>query len=80
MSRPIPSRRTPRPSSIIYCMASTSGRCGSSRSMRARDVSEATAAKVRDVAEHDGRVLTSGTLAFIEAHVGRAIQPTLPLW
>jgi hypothetical protein len=46
----------------------------------ARDVSEAIAAKVRDAAEHDGRVLTSGTLAFIEAHVGRAIQPTLPLW
>jgi hypothetical protein len=28
------------------------------------------------VAEHEGRDLKSGTLAFIEAHVGRAIQPT----
>jgi hypothetical protein len=26
------------------------------------------------------RELTSGTLAFIEAHVGRVLQPTLPLW
>jgi hypothetical protein len=46
----------------------------------ARDVSEAIAAKIRDVAENEGRELTSGTLAFIEAHVGRVIQPTLPLW
>jgi hypothetical protein len=46
----------------------------------ARDVSEAIAIKVRDVAEHEGHELTSGTLAFIEAHVGRVIQPTLPLW
>jgi hypothetical protein len=38
------------------------------------------AAKVRDVAARDGRELTSGTLAFIEDHVGRALQPTLPLW
>jgi hypothetical protein len=46
----------------------------------ARDVSEAMAAKVRDVAARDGRELTSGTLAFIEDHVGHALQPTLPLW
>jgi hypothetical protein len=46
----------------------------------ARDMSEAIAAKVRDVAEHEGRELTSGTLAFIETHIGRVIQPTLPLW
>jgi hypothetical protein len=46
----------------------------------ARDVSEAIATKVRDVAEHEGRELTSGTLAFIEAHMGRVMQPTLPLW
>jgi hypothetical protein len=46
----------------------------------ARDVSETMAAKVRDVAEHEGRELTSGTLAFIEDHIGRALQPTLPLW
>jgi hypothetical protein len=46
----------------------------------ARDVSEAIAAKVRDVAEHERRELTSGTLAFIDAHIGRVIQPTLPLW
>jgi hypothetical protein len=45
-----------------------------------RDVSEAIAAKVRDVAEHERQELTSGTLAFIEAHIGRVIQPTLPLW
>ena len=45
-----------------------------------RDVSEAIAAKVRDVAEHEGRELTSGTLAFIEDHIGRALQPPLPLW
>jgi hypothetical protein len=45
-----------------------------------RDVSEAIAAKVRDVAEHEGRELTSGTLAFIGDHIGRALQPTLPLW
>jgi hypothetical protein len=37
-------------------------------------------AKVRDVAEHEGREPTSGTLAFIEDHIGRVIQPTLPLW
>jgi hypothetical protein len=46
----------------------------------ARDVSQAIAAKVRDVVEHEGHELTSGTLAFIEDHVGRALQPTLPLW
>ena len=45
-----------------------------------RDVSEAIAAKVRDVAEHEGRELTGGTLAFIEDHIGRALQPTLPQW
>jgi hypothetical protein len=45
-----------------------------------RDVSEAIAAKVRDVAEHEGRELTSGTLAFIGDHIGRALQPTWPLW
>jgi hypothetical protein len=45
-----------------------------------RDVSESIAAKVRDVAEHELIELTSGTLDFIEAHIGRARQPTLPLW
>jgi hypothetical protein len=40
----------------------------------------AIAAKVRDVAEHEGRELTMGTIAFIEDHVGRVSQPTLPLW
>ena len=45
-----------------------------------RDVSEAIAAKVRDVAEHEGRELTSGTTSFIEDHIGRLVQPTLPLW
>ena len=46
----------------------------------ARDVSETIAAKVRDVAGQEGRELTSGTLAFIETQIGRAVQPTLPLW
>jgi hypothetical protein len=45
-----------------------------------RDVSEVIAAKVRDVAEHEGRELTGGTLLFIEAHTGSALQPSLPLW
>ena len=45
-----------------------------------RDVSEVIAAKVMDVAGHEGRELTSGTLAFIKEHIDRAIQPTLPLW
>ena len=45
-----------------------------------RDVSESIAAKVRDVAEHELIELTSGTPDFIEAHIGRARQPTLPLW
>jgi hypothetical protein len=46
----------------------------------ARDVSETIAAKVRDVAEHEGRELTMGTTAFIEDHIGRVLQPTLALW
>jgi hypothetical protein len=45
-----------------------------------RDVSEAIAAKVRDVAQHEGWELTSGTISFIEAHIRRVSQPTLPLW
>jgi hypothetical protein len=45
-----------------------------------RDVSEAIAAKVRDVADQEGRDLTAGTLAFIEVHIGRVVQPKLPLW
>ena len=46
----------------------------------ARDVSEAIAAKVRDVAEHEDIELTSGTLDFIEMHTERMLQPILPLW
>jgi hypothetical protein len=46
----------------------------------ARDVSESIATKVRDVAEHEARELTSGTLAFIEPHIERVVQPSLPLW
>jgi hypothetical protein len=46
----------------------------------ARDVSETIAAKVRHVAEREGRELTTGTAAFIEVQIGRVIQPTLPLW
>jgi hypothetical protein len=34
----------------------------------ARDVSENIAVKIRDVAQREGRDLTSGTRAFIEAH------------
>jgi hypothetical protein len=45
-----------------------------------KDVSEAIAAKVREVADHEDQELTSGTLAFIEEHIGRISQPTLPLW
>ena len=45
-----------------------------------RDVSEAIAAKVRDVAEREDIELTSGTLDFIEMHTERMLQPTLPLW
>jgi hypothetical protein len=44
-----------------------------------RDVSEAMARKVREIAEREDE-LTQGTLDFIEAHIGRVIQPTLPLW
>ena len=45
-----------------------------------RDVSEAIAVKVRDVAEHDDIELTNGTLDFIEMHAEHVRQPTLPLW
>jgi hypothetical protein len=46
-----------------------------------REVSEIIAAKVRDVAGHDERELTSGTLDFIEAHSERIEQQqVLPLW
>jgi hypothetical protein len=46
-----------------------------------RDVSQIIAAKVRDVARHDERELTSGTRDFIEAHTGPAErQRVLPLW
>jgi hypothetical protein len=45
-----------------------------------RDVSEPIAAKVRDVAQREGRELTTGTTAFIEDHIGGVLQPTLPLW
>jgi hypothetical protein len=39
----------------------------------ARDVSENIAAKIREVAQREGRDLTSGTRAFIEAHSQRTI-------
>jgi hypothetical protein len=46
-----------------------------------RDVSQIIAAKVRDVAQHDERELTSGTRDFIEAHSDPADQQqVLPLW
>src|SRR6478736_2597418 len=43
-----------------------------------RDVSEAMAYRVRT--ERDHYELTQGTLDFIEAHMGRVRQPTLPHW
>jgi hypothetical protein len=45
-----------------------------------RDVSEAMARKVREIAERDDYELTEGTLEFLESHLERAVQPTLPLW
>ena len=46
-----------------------------------RDVSQVIAAKVRDVARHDGQGLTGGTRDFIEAHGDPADQQqVLPLW
>ena len=45
-----------------------------------RDVSEAMAHKVREIAEHEDYELAQGTLDFIDAHIGRVRQPTLPLW
>ena len=45
-----------------------------------QDVSEAMAHKVREIAEHEDYELTQGTLDFIDAHIGRVRQPTLPLW
>jgi hypothetical protein len=45
-----------------------------------RDVSEAIAHKVVQIARQDDMELTDGTLAFIEAHTETALQPSLPLW
>jgi len=45
-----------------------------------RDVSEVMAYRVREIAEREHYELTQGTLDFIEAHMGRVMQPTLPLW
>ena len=45
-----------------------------------RDVSEAMARKVREIAELEDYELTQGTLDFIDAHIERVLQPTLPLW
>jgi hypothetical protein len=45
-----------------------------------KDVSEAMAHKVREIAEHEDYELTQGTLDFIDAHIGRVRQPPLPLW
>src|SRR3954447_9745353 len=42
-----------------------------------RDVSEAMAHKVREIAKHEDYELTQGTLDFIDAHIGRVRQPTL---
>jgi hypothetical protein len=45
-----------------------------------RDVSETMAFKLLELARQDDVELTEGTLAFIDAHTSRALQPTLPLW
>ena len=45
-----------------------------------RDVSEAIAYKVQQLAHQDDIELTDGTLAFIDAHTEAVLQPTLPLW
>lgn len=45
-----------------------------------RDVSEAIAYKVQQIARQDDVELTDGTIAFIDAHTEAALQPTLPLW
>jgi hypothetical protein len=45
-----------------------------------KNVSEAMAHKVREIAEHEDYELTQGTLDFIDAHIGRVRQPRLPLW
>jgi hypothetical protein len=45
-----------------------------------RDVSEAIAHKVLQIARQDDVELTDGTIAFIDAHTEAALQPTLPLW
>jgi len=45
-----------------------------------RDVSEAIASKVQQIAQRDDIELTDRTLAFIDAHTVAALQPILPLW
>ena len=45
-----------------------------------RDVSEPMAYRVREIAEREHYELTQKTLDFIEAHMGRVMQPTLPFW
>ena len=45
-----------------------------------RDVSEAMARKVHEIAEREDYELMEGTVAFMEAHSPRVVQPTLPLW
>ena len=45
-----------------------------------QDVSEVMAYKVRELAEREHYEQTQGTLDFIEAHIERVKQPTMPLW
>jgi hypothetical protein len=45
-----------------------------------RDVSDAMADKVREVAQRENMELTDGTLAFLEAHEPQVKQAMLPLW
>ena len=84
MSRPIPLRRMQRRLSRTCCMAVMGEplrvvALNVSESW-SRDVSEAMAYRVREIAEREHYELTQGTLDFIEAHMGRVMQPTLPLW
>ena len=59
------------------------GLCGHSTNVDegwSRDVSEAMARKVHEIAEREDYELMEGTVAFMEAHSPRVVQPTLPLW
>jgi hypothetical protein len=82
-SRPIQPKQTPQRSSRTCCTAGWVASAGHSTNVDegwSRDVSEAMARKVHEIAEREDYELTEGTLAFMEAHSPRVVQPTLPLW